>query len=103
VTEGLLGKGIMMEGLDAAKQEGTAGAAASDEIVGSDASHPALSTKIEVLPFDGMRIGAAAYFQPQAFDSLPAGAAGKFLMVMLDARYERGPFRNAGRRRHVLR
>src|ERR1051325_9664521 len=57
VTEGLRAKSITAEGLDEGKQEGSAGDMTSDEIAGSDASHPAASLKIDVYPYAGLRIG----------------------------------------------
>ena len=92
VTEGLHASSISINGLDPAKQEGSAGAATSDAIFGSDASHPAVSAKAVFQPSEGLQIGASGYFQPNAFDSLPSGISGQFLMIMLDGQYAHGPF-----------
>ena len=91
LTEGLKGEGLSMETTDGAKQEGSAGEASSDEVAGSDASHPAITAKLDFLPLAGLRIGAALYYQQNAFDTLPAGSSGTFFMFVLDARYEHGP------------
>jgi hypothetical protein len=96
ISEGLKGEGIGEEGLEEAKQEGSAGAATSEEFAGSDASHPVVSAKLEFIPLAGLRVGASAYFQPQAFDTVPEGSSGSFLMAMLDVRYENGPFHLRG-------
>ena len=96
VTEGLKAEGLAMDGTDGAKQEASARENGNDTIAGSDATHPAISTKLDFLPIAGLRIGASAYYQAKAFDSLPTGGNGSFLMVMFDARFEHGPLRLRG-------
>ncbi|HWF43889.1 MAG TPA: hypothetical protein VG537_04530, partial [Candidatus Kapabacteria bacterium] len=98
ITEGLKASDITMDGTDGAKQEGSAGEAASDAIAGSDASHPAISGKIEYLPFAGLRLGASAYMQPNAFKTpnTPTDVPGSLLVGAIDARYEHGPLHIRG-------
>lgn len=96
LSEGLKGEGLSMSTMDGAKQSGSAGDITTDAIAGSDASHPAISGRLDYLPVAGLRLGASAYYQGRAFDSLPTGGDGSFLMAMLDARYEHGPLRLSG-------
>ncbi|MFI5201647.1 MAG: hypothetical protein ACHQNE_04625 [Candidatus Kapaibacterium sp.] len=96
LSEGLKAEGLSMTTIDGAKQSGSAGDITTDAIAGSDASHPAISGRLDFLPIAGLRLGASAYYQPIAFDTLPAGASGTFLMAMLDARFEHGPLRLSG-------
>ncbi|SRR5579883_381208 len=92
VTEGLKTQEITSEGLDGGKQEGSAGEETSDFMAGSDASHPALSAKLEVLPFAGLRIGASTYIEPGYTHDISRS----FFMSVLDARYEHGPLHIRG-------
>jgi hypothetical protein len=98
ITEGLKASEITMDGTDGAKQEGSAGEQTSDAIAGSDASHPAVSGKIEYLPFAGLRLGAAAYMQPNAFKTpnAPTDIPGSLFVGAIDARYEHGPLHIRG-------
>ncbi len=96
LSEGLQGQGVSMDGIDGAEQAGSAGDITSDQTAGSDASHPAISGRLDYLPIAGLRIGASAYFQGRAFDSLQSGGNGSFLMVMGDLRFEHGPLRISG-------
>jgi opacity protein-like surface antigen len=89
VTEGLRADSITAEGADGGKQEGSAGDMTSDEIAGSDASHPAASLKIDVYPYAGLRIGGGVYAQPNAVSG-PADSDRAVLMGVLDARYDIG-------------
>ena len=91
VSEGIKGEYLTMSTTDGAKQEASAGALTSDNVAGSDASHPSISGKLDYIPCAGLRLGAALYYQPVAFDSLPAGTNGTFYMFIMDARYEHGP------------
>jgi hypothetical protein len=100
VSEGLKGEGLTMSTTDGAKQEGSAGAQTSDNVAGSDASHPAISGKLDFIPCAGLRIGAALYYEPNAFDTLPTGTKGTFFMAVLDARYEHGPLHIRGEAGH---
>lgn len=88
VTEGLHGEGISVEGMHDAKQEGS-----SHEGEGSDASHPAVSAKLEYAPLAGLTIGASSYIQPSAFESAPEGIAGMLLCLSGDASYQLGAMR----------
>lgn len=85
ISEGLRGEGIGPEGMHDAKQEGS-----SDEGEGSNASHPAISAKLEYAPLAGLRLGAATYIQPSAFESAPEGVAGMLIGVAGDASYQFG-------------
>lgn len=100
VTEGLLANSIGMDGVDAGKQEGSAGGATSDGVAGSDARHPAVSVKFDFFPYTGFRVGAAAYYQANAFQGLRTDPTSTqqlpLIMGMLDARYERGPLHLRG-------
>ena len=96
LSEGLKADGLSMETIDGAKQSGSAGDITSDVIAGSDATHPAISGRLDYFPIAGLRLGASAYFQAKAFDSLPTGGNGSFLMVMGDVRFEHGPLRVSG-------
>jgi hypothetical protein len=84
VTEGLQANGFTMNSTAGGRQDGSG-------INGSDASHPAISGRIAVLPIEGMQIGASLYYEANAFDSIPAGTIGTLIMIVGDARYERGP------------
>ena len=96
VSEGLKAEGLSMETIDGAKQSGSAGDITSDAIAGSNATHPAIAGSLDYYPVAGLRLGASGYFQPKAFDSLPTGGNGSFLMVMGDLRFEHGPLRISG-------
>jgi hypothetical protein len=91
VTEGLRGEGISVEGMHDAKQEGS-----SAEGEGSDASHPAVSAKLEYAPLAGLTIGASTYLQPSAFASAPDGISGMLLGLSGDASYQVGALRLRG-------
>ncbi|MDP4199177.1 MAG: hypothetical protein Q8922_05400 [Bacteroidota bacterium] len=101
LTEGLQAADITMGGLDGGKQEGSAGDATSDLVAGSDASHPALSMKLDYLPLAGLRVGLAGYVQPNAFAEMqpidtPMAVSRTLGMAILDARYEHGPLHVRG-------
>jgi opacity protein-like surface antigen len=89
LTEGLNTSGITMEGLDGAKQEGSAGAITSDVVAGSDASHPALSAKLNGTPATGLQIGISAYIQRGHTQDL----LGSLAVADMDVEYASGPFR----------
>jgi hypothetical protein len=89
ITEGLKTQAITMEGLDPAKQEGSAGGETSDLSAGSDASHPALSGKLNFQPMMGLEFGASGYFE-RGYTQLFSRA---FALGDLDAQYQHGPLR----------
>jgi len=89
VTEGIQTREITMDGLDAAKQEGSAGAATSGGIYGSDASHPAVSVKLNYQPISGLQFGASGYVER----GFTGQISRSFALGDLCAQYERGPLR----------
>jgi hypothetical protein len=89
ITEGLQANGFTMNGTAGGRQDGSG-------VNGSDASHPAVSGRIAVLPIEGMQIGASLYYEANAFDSIPAGTIGTLYMFAVDARYEHGPLHIRG-------
>jgi len=89
VSEGLKTEDINTESLDGAKQEGSAGAATSDLLAGSDASHPALSGKLNFEPFSGLEVGASGYIERGYTQKLSRS----FALGDLDAQYQNGPLR----------
>jgi opacity protein-like surface antigen len=91
LTEGLRGEGIGIEGMHDAKQEGS-----SDEGEGSNASHPAISAKLDYAPLAGLKIGGGTYIQPSAFTSAPEGISGMLLCLSGDASYQVGGLRLRG-------
>ncbi len=89
LTEGLHTNAITMNGLDPAKQEGSAGAATSDTLAGSDASHPALSAKLNYDQVSGLLLGASGYLERGYTQELSRA----FVLGDLDAEYAHGPWR----------
>jgi hypothetical protein len=84
ITEGLQAEGFTMNSTAGGRQDGSG-------VNGSDASHPAVSGQIGVLPLAGMQIDASLYYEGNAFDSIPSGTIGTLYVFALDARYEVGP------------
>lgn len=84
VTEGLQAEGFTMNSTGGGRQDGSG-------VNGSDASHPAVSGHVSVLPLAGLQIGASLYYEANAFDSIPSGTIGTLIMIVGDARYEVGP------------
>ncbi len=89
LSEGIQPTAIGMDGTDPAKQEGWAGAATSDFLAGSDASHPSLSGKLDYKPVPGLTIGGSGYFERGQMQDV----AHAFALGDLDVEYERGPVR----------
>lgn len=96
VTEGLKADEITFEGMDGGKQEGSAGDLTSDEIAGSDASHPAGSVKLDFYPYTGFRLGLGVYYQPNAFANVQTTMQKALTMAVVDVRYEYGALRLRG-------
>ncbi|HZK76718.1 MAG TPA: hypothetical protein VFD13_07400 [Candidatus Kapabacteria bacterium] len=89
ITEGLQTRNITMNGLDPAKQEGSAGAQSSDLIAGSDASHPAISGKLNFEPVMGLELGASGYVERGYTQKISRA----FVLGDLDAQFQQGPLR----------
>jgi hypothetical protein len=89
LSEGIQPTAIGMDGTDPAKQEGWAGAATSDFLAGSDASHPSLSGKIDYRLAPGLTLGASGYLER----GLQQDVSHAFVLGDLDAEYEHGPWR----------
>ncbi|MEO6938956.1 MAG: hypothetical protein ABI444_02270 [Candidatus Kapaibacterium sp.] len=106
LTEGLLGGNFSINGIYEGKQEGSAGATTDGLIAGSDASHPAVSGKLEYLPVTGLRIGGSFYYQSKTgtYDragndsvSIPAiSFKAPLTAFFLDARYDIGALKLRG-------
>ncbi len=89
LTEGLNTSGITLDGMDGAKQEGSAGEITSDVVAGSDASHPAISAKLNGTPATGLQIGISTYIQRGHTQDLLSSLA----VADVDVEYASGPFR----------
>ncbi len=89
LTEGMRPSGITFEGTDGGKQEGSAGELTSDNVAGSDASHPAISAKLNSSPIPGMQIGVSTYIQRGSTQAL----LHSFAVADADMEYSDGPLR----------
>ena len=89
LTEGMKPTGITIDGTDGAKQEGSAGELTSDNLAGSDASHPAISAKLNLTLLSGLQIGVSTYIQRGHTQDFLSSLA----FVDADIEYTHGPLR----------
>ena len=89
LSEGLQPENATLQSLDGAKQEGWAAEQTSDTLAGSNASHPAVSGKLNLTPTDGLEIGVSGYVERGTSTIF----SNMFSLGDLDAQYEKNGWR----------